>query len=45
MLFRSKDEDIYINLKKAYEKIEILKELTGKKIVIREIEEARILRF
>ena len=37
-----KDEDIYINLKKAYEKIEILKELTGKKIVIREIEEARI---
>ena len=37
-----KDEDIYINLKKAYEKIEILKELTGKKIVIREIEETRI---
>lgn len=36
------DRDVYINLKKAYEKSKLLAQLTGKSIGIREIEEARI---
>lgn len=36
------DGDIYINLKKAYEKIQLLTELTGKKVGIREIEETKM---
>ena len=37
-----KKKYIYINLKKAYEKIQLLTELTGKKVGIREIEEIKI---
>lgn len=36
------NEDIYVNLKKAYERVKLLTKLTGKKIVIREIEEIKI---
>lgn len=36
------DRDVYINLKKAYEKSKLLAQLTGKSIGIREIEEVKI---
>ncbi|MCD7980491.1 MAG: radical SAM protein [Fusobacterium sp.] len=41
-IFPPRDEEIYINLKKSYEKIKILAKLTGKKIGIREIEEIKL---
>lgn len=37
-----KEEEIYPSLKKAYQKTKLLSSLTGKKIGIREIEEAKI---
>lgn len=36
------DEDIYINLKKMNERVKLLTKLTGKKVVVREIEEAKL---
>ena len=36
------DEDIYVNLKKANERVKLLTKLTNKKVIIREIEEAKL---
>ena len=36
------DEDIYVNLKKANERVKLLTKLTNKKVIIREIEEANL---
>lgn len=37
----AKDEDIYSNLKKAYQRAQLLEQLTSKKILIREIEDIK----
>ena len=36
------DEDIYVNLKKANERVKLLTKLTNKKVIIREIEDAKL---
>ncbi|WP_022818749.1 radical SAM/SPASM domain-containing protein [Fusobacterium russii] len=36
------DEDIYINLKKANQRVQLLEKLTSKKVVIREIEDIKM---